>query len=79
MKMNKISFKKDTSKRVTSPGADKKGYPGTKPKMSSIKKVNPPRTLLGKGNNLKPEGTLPKMSAIRTANSPRLNSFHKGY
>lgn len=79
MKMQKLSLKKDTSKRVTSPGKESKGHMGYKPKMASIKTDNPPRTLLGKGNKLKPEGIKPKMASIKTVNSPRLNSFHKGY
>lgn len=79
MKMHKLSLKADHSKRVTSLGTDKKGYQGNKPSMASIKTDNPPRTLLGKGNNLKPEGKLPKMATLKSGNSPRMNSFHNGY
>lgn len=79
MRLYKLSLKEDMSKRVSSPGKEKKNYQPKKVKMASMREGKNPTTMLGKGNMNKPSGALPYKVNQANVNSPRNNPYYGGY
>ncbi len=77
MKIKKLTLKKDNSARVTSSGKEAKSVKKYDRVINCFKEDTSKRTMLGKGNKLKPKGLKPKMADIKESNSPRANYLRK--